>query len=215
MRRIAAVLFALAVCCGAWAAGAKEGAQYITITGGYHGGIESATINKVKTKSTMAGFALGMEGRSMLVDDVGIGVKWDIYVPQRLKVSAEGHSQTVDRSAYTALFGFNMMFGPAIMPVRGERFGLNITPALHLGYLISSTDTAATFAFVMGLGVDISADLYLARHCYLNGGISLSYDFYSFGSTTVAVYGERRIIDNSGGLSTFMFQPRLGVGFRW
>lgn len=121
----------------------------------------------------------------------------------------------VHRSDYKSLFGYEMLLGPAIMPVRGERFGLNITPGLHLGYLLSNTGLAATFAFMIGVGADISADLYLAEHFYLNGGIALSYDFYSFGSTTVSTPMGKVSASNSGGVSTFMFQPRLGIGFRW
>lgn len=108
-----------------------------------------------------------------------------------------------------------MLLGPAIMPVRGERFGLNITPGLHLGYLLSSTNVASTFSFVIGLGADVSADFYLAKRFYLNGGISFSYDFYSIGSTTVATPRGNVSVSNSGGVSTFMFQPRLGIGFHW
>lgn len=198
-----------------YAAGAKEGSQYLTITGGYHGGVESATVNNVKTKTDMSGFALGVETRSMLGEKVGMGVKFGFFWPQKMSLTQNNITYNVDRSDYKSLFGYEMLLGPAIMPVRGDRLGVNIMPGVHLGYMISNTNTAATFAFMIGLGADISADFYLAEHFYLNGGISLSYDFYSFGSTTVATYRGNTTVSNSGGVSTFMFQPRLGIGFRW
>lgn len=132
-----------------------------------------------------------------------------------MTLSANGLSETVKRNAYESLFGYEMLMGPAIMPIRGERFGLNITPGLHLGYLLGSTNVTSTSSFMIGLGADVSADFYLAKHFYLNGGITLSYDFYSFGSTTVATPIGNVSVSNSGGVSTFMFQPRLGIGFHW
>lgn len=215
MRKIVLIgLLALIGSC-IYAAGAKEGSQYLTITGGYHGGVESATVNNIKTKTNMSGFALGLETRSMIGEKVGMGVKFDLFWPQTMRTTQGGITIDVDRSDYKSLFGFEMLVGPAIMPVRGERFGLNITPGLHLGYLLSNTELAATFAFMIGVGADISADLYLAEHFYLNGGIALSYDFYSFGNTTVATPRGNVSVSNSGGVSTFMFQPRLGIGFHW
>lgn len=198
-----------------YAAGAKEGSQYLTITGGYHGGVESSTVNNIKTKTNMSGFALGLESRSMLSDMVGMGVKFGFFWPQSMSLTQNNVTYNVHRSDYKSLFGYEMLLGPAIMPVRGERFGLNITPGLHLGYLLSSTNAASTFSFMIGLGADVSADFYLAKHFYLNGGIALSYDFYSFGLTTVATPRGNVSVSNSGGVSTFMFQPRLGIGFHW
>lgn len=198
-----------------YAAGAKEDSQYLTITGGYHGGVESTTVNNIKTKTNMSGFALGLETRSMIGEKVGMGVKFDFFWPQTMRTTQGGITIDVDRSDYKSLFGYEMLLGPAIMPVRGERFGLNITPGLHLGYLLSSTNAASTFSFMIGLGADVSADFYLTKHFYLNGGISFSYDFYSIGSTTVATPRGNVSVSNSGGVSTFMFQPRLGIGFHW
>lgn len=215
MKKIVLICFlALAGSC-IYAAGAKEGSQYLTITGGYHGGVEHGTINNVKTKTDMSGFALGLETRSMIGEKVGMGVKFDFYWPQSLTISAGGLSETVNRTAYKSLFGYNILLGPAIMPIRGERFGLNITPGLHLGYIISNTNTATTFGFMIGVGADVSADFYLAEHFYLNGGLSLSYDFFSIGNTVVATPRGNVTVSNTGGVSTFMFQPRLGIGFRW
>ena len=215
MKKIMLICFlALAGSC-IYAAGAKEGSQYLTITGGYHGGVESATVNNIKTKTNMSGFALGLETRSMIGEKVGMGVKFGFFWPQTMRTTQGGITIDVDRSDYKSLFGFEVLAGPAIMPVRGERFGLNITPGVHLGYLLSNTELAATFAFMIGLGADVSADFYLTKHFYLNGGISFSYDFYSIGSTTVATPRGNVSASNSGGVSTFMFQPRLGIGFHW
>lgn len=198
-----------------YAAGAKEDSQYLTITGGYHGGVESTTVNNIKTKANMSGFALGLETRSMIGEKVGMGVKFGFFWPQSMSLTQNNVTYNVHRSDYKSLFGYEMLLGPAIMPVRGERFGLNITPGLHLGYLLSSTNAASTFSFMIGLGADVSADFYLTKHFYLNGGISFSYDFYSIGSTTVATPRGNVSVSNSGGISTFMFQPRLGIGFHW
>lgn len=211
------VLIGLLVLIGSciYAAGAKEDSQYLTITGGYHGGVESSTVNNIKTKTNMSGFALGLESRSMLSDMVGMGVKFGFFWPQSMSLTQNNVTYNVHRSDYKSLFGYEMLLGPAIMPVRGERFGLNITPGLHLGYLLSSTNAASTFSFTIGLGADVSADFYLTKHFYLNGGISFSYDFYSIGSTTVATPIGNVSVSNSGGVSTFMFQPRLGIGFHW
>lgn len=198
-----------------YAAGAKEDSQYLTITGGYHGGVESTTVNNIKTKTNMSGFALGLETRSMIGEKVGMGVKFGFFWPQSMSLTQNNVTYNVHRSDYKSLFGYEMLLGPAIMPVRGERFGLNITPGLHLGYLLSSTNAASTFSFMIGLGADVSADFYLTKHFYLNGGISFSYDFYSIGSTTVATPIGNVSVSNSGGVSTFMFQPRLGIGFHW
>lgn len=211
------VLIGLLVLIGSciYAAGAKEGSQYLTITGGYHGGVESATVNNIKTKTNTSGFALGLESRSMLSDMVGMGVKFGFFWPQSMSLTQNNVTYNVHRSDYKSLFGYEMLLGPAIMPIRGERFGLNITPGLHLGYLLSSTNVASTFSFMIGLGADVSADFYLTKHFYLNGGISFSYDFYSIGSTTVATPIGNVSVSNSGGVSTFMFQPRLGIGFHW
>ena len=87
-----------------YAAGAKEGSQYLTITGGYHGGVESETVNNIKTKTNMSGFALGLESRSMLSDMVGMGVKFGFFWPQSMSLTQNNVTYNVHRSDYKVAF---------------------------------------------------------------------------------------------------------------
>ncbi len=177
---------------------------------------------KMMVAEEVSSVDVGVEGRAILSEKWGIGCRIDFFFPQSVSYQfelTEGNRDDIkrfsrDRGDFTFLQGLDLFSGVVFMPIRTSRWGLVLMYGPHMGVLMTDTKSMASTQVVVGLGAEISADVYFGNHFYLNGGIVLVYDFLS--ATSFKYTDSERIIrDSSGGPTAYIsIQPKIAAGFR-
>jgi hypothetical protein len=182
---------------------------------GYHSITETQTVSGIEVKTTVPSFAINYAGETFYTEKVGIGAYGNFLFPQEFKMSAQGQSVTVDKSAYDFLFAMDFLIGPAFILYKNETVCLPLAIGLHYYHLWANTAIGNTSGNEIGLGANITGEYHFNPNIYFYGRFQLSFDFYSWG--TVEVYNGygTSSASTSGNLSTWGIEPCIGIGFQW
>ncbi len=166
--------------------------------------------------------AVGLESRFMFSEKWGIGSRISLFFPQGITYEVEqfsGDEHNIEqthrgRGDFTTLLGIDMFPGLAFMPIRTSRWGLHLMQGLHLASLVTDTQFMKSTQVVVGIGTEVSADVYFGNHFYLNGGLVLTYDFLS--STSLEYADAGRIVRDSALVPTAYLSilPKIAIGCR-
>lgn len=166
--------------------------------------------------------AVGLESRFMFSEKWGIGSRISLFFPQDITYEVEqfsGAGQDIgrirrDRGDFMTLLGIDIFPGLSFMPIRTSQWGLHLMQGLHLASLVTDTQFMKSTQVVMGIGTEISADVYFGKHFYLNGGLVLTYDFLS--STSLEYADAGKIVRDSSVVPTAYLSilPKIAIGCR-
>jgi hypothetical protein len=185
---------------------------------GYHSLTKTQTVSGTKIKTAVPSFAVSVAGETFYTEKIGIGAYGNLLIPQKFRVSTQGQSVTVDRSAYDFLLATDFLIGPAFMLYKNENetFCLPLAAGLHYYHLWSDTGTEKTSSNEIGLGANITAEYHFNQKIYIYGRFQLSLDLYSWGTTEVySGYVSPSTSTSSGNLTTWSAEPSIGIGFQW
>lgn len=171
---------------------------------------ETATESGAKAESNMTSIGFGIHALSLYTDRIGLYVNLDLVFPQtmNMKVTYGGVTQSysVSRSDYDSLWVMAALFAPAISIIHTDKMLFTVSPGIH--YTMMFADAAyATASYVFGIGANIQDSIFFSSNGYFTIGADIAYDFLGF---TIA-NGESK----SGGTHDFIFNPKIGVGFRF
>jgi hypothetical protein len=183
---------------------------------GFHNITENQTVSGIDVKTTVPSFAINFAGETFFTDTVGIGAYGNLLFPQSLKLTAQGESVTVDRSAYDFLFALDFLIGPAFMLYKSDTFCLPLSAGIHWLQLWSVNDVASVTSSAIGLGVNITGEYHFNQTVYIYGRFQLSLDFYSWGTTEAFTgYGYSVSQSFAESITTWGIEPCFGIGFQW
>jgi hypothetical protein len=180
---------------------------------GYHRMTETQEDSGIKL--TMPSLAINFAGTTFYTKNIGIAAYGNFLLPQELKVSAQGLSFIIDKSAYNFLFGMDFLIGPAFMLYQNESFCLPLSIGMNYCHLWSVVSVVDTSSSEIGLGANITGEYHVNPTVYIYGRFQLSLGLYSWG--TASGYTEDGVasISGSGSSITWGMEPCIGIGFQW
>ncbi len=176
----------------------------------------------LNTREATSSIVIGMGMRQMFRERLGFGMNVGFLIPLRKSYTLEAtvgtHSDNEKFSFGLDDFhfplGVDVMAGLVYMPIRTFRWNLSLTHGFHLNWINVSTSKVGLAQGVLGLGTEISADFYFKRDFYLNCGVVLTYDFYSFADSAVNLAG-RQVKSSRHGATTYLScRPKIAIGYR-
>lgn len=219
IKNIFCMLMMLLMTTSFWAAGQRDGNAYLTFSGGSQVGIQDILSEKEEGQPAISGYTVGVETKSMDYGKMGWGSSSSVFIPEEItlcKFNSDEEVIIATRDNYDVLFGMDMTVGTVFMPVRNDRWGLSLMHGMHMGYLFASNESVSMFTLLLGVGAELSLDIYLGEHLYLNGGMAMSYDFYALSEViSPTPYGHNKIETESGPASYLTVRPKVGIGYRW
>lgn len=177
---------------------------------------------KCTSRTGTSSIAISMGMRQMLREKLGWSMTTTFLFPFRrsytLEASSGSHSDSEKESLgfddFYSPFGGDWVIGVVYMPIRNFRWNLSVTHGLHLNFLNASTSQVALLEGVVGLATEVSADFYFKNEFYLNCGVVLTYDFYSFADSSFNL-ARRYFEDSRHGATTYIScRPKIAIGRR-
>ena len=183
---------------------------------------EGLKLNVVEGTSSVA-FGIGV--RQMVSEKLGIGASLGLLVPvlkksYTLKASSGKNSGSEKFSFgladFEGFFGADYTLGMVFMPIRNYRWGLSLASGLHFGGVAIALPGKSFSQTVLGFVTEIAVDFYFGENFYMNGGVALTYDFYSWGRSSIKSARGGWIEESRHGSTTYIScRPKIAVGYRW
>ncbi len=177
---------------------------------------------KTTARTGTSSIAISMGMRQMLREKLGWSMTTTFFFPLRrtytLETTMGSHSDSEKESLgfddFYSPLGGDFVIGLVYMPIRNFRWDLSVTHGLHLNFVNASTSQVALLEGVVGLATEVSADFYFKNEFYLNCGVVLTYDFYSFADSRFNIAG-RHFDDSRHGATTYIScRPKIAIGRR-
>ena len=183
---------------------------------GFHSITEKQTVSGIDVETTVPSFAINFAGISLYTDTIGIGAYGNLLFPQSFKLSAQGQSVYVDKSAYDFLFAMDFLIGPAFMLYNNDTICVPLSAGIHYYQLWSVNSVGSTNTSEIGIGANITGEYHFTPKVYAYARFQLSLDFFSWGTTEVFTGNGYSVSQsNSGSLTTWGINPCIGIGFQW
>ena len=183
---------------------------------GFHRITETTQVSGIEIKTTVPSLAVNVAGIHYFSDRAGIGVYGNVLFPRKFKVTAQGQTAIVDKSAYDMLMAADALLGPVFMLYRGESFCLPMSFGFHWYSLWTEAGSASTNLNQIGMGANIAGEYHFGPKVYAFARFQLSCDFYGWGKAeSVNQYGNYITESESGKINIWSIAPSLGIAFKW
>lgn len=172
--------------------------------------MDFASSNGTKSSGIIPSIAFGIQGTTLYSDKFGLYSSVDFFLPFSISTTiTSGGSKTTlkaTRDQYKSLWGMSLLFGPAIVLSKTEKGLFLISPGIHYNMLLADgTSTVLTHTF--GVGANIQYNFFFGSNGFFNVGGDVAFDFLGFANAGGNT--------NSLKAVSFMFAPKVGVGFRF
>ncbi len=171
---------------------------------------ETSNDDDITTDSQMVSIGFGLHALTLYTENVGVYVNLDLVFPQtidiRIDYSDVERTYSLNRSDYDSLWGLALLIGPAFSLYKSDKALFTIAPGIYYSMLYAQANTAAV-SYIFGLGMNIQDSLFFGTSGYITFGADLAFDFLGI----TLIDGE----SNSGSTSDFIFNPKVGIGFRY
>ena len=178
---------------------------------------------KFRVTEGISSVALGIGVRQMHWEKLGWASNLSFLIP--CKTSHTLHASSGKDSArekfsfglddFQSFWGLDYIAGMVFMPIRNYRWGLSLTHGLHIGSVSIAITGVNFYQIVLGLATEITVDFYFSKNFYLNGGVALTYDFYSFGNSSIKSARGGWIHDDWHGATTYIScRPKIAIGYK-
>lgn len=173
---------------------------------------ESASENGISTETNITSIGFGLHGLALYTDKIGFYENLELLFPKSIKLKIKydkynTNTYNLSRSDYDSLWGLAALLSPAFCIIQTEKILFTISPGIHYTMLFASASSVSTVMYLFGIGANVQNTFFFSTNGYFTIGFDIAYDFLGFTISN----GESK----SGNSNDFIFNPKIGMGFRF
>lgn len=162
-----------------------------------------------KTYSPAIGFSM-----FYYTDESNWGMKLasNLFFPTNGDITIEGQKYSFSDDDFDGIIGTESLFAAIYLLKKTESFMLPLSLGIHYTLYTFNLDNLISYgSFNLGIGTSLTAINYFSENFYFLTDLQISCDFYQY--NWYSLPGGIND-DNSGGVTQFVFTPKIGAGFR-